>query len=686
LTEVVNLIAASVDLLQTRVEFPHAFEVRPSIKIPLADGCWLHARAWIPETAKTSPVPALVEYAPFRHRDFTAPRDTLIHPWFAGHGYASLRVELRGSGDSSGLPQDEYVVQEQDDALEALAWIAAQDWCDGNTGMFGMSWGAFSALQVAARNPPSLKAIIPVHGTDDRFADDIHYKGGCLLGAGLSWGSLYTLYMMRPPDPELSGETWRETWLARFDECPLLLAEWMSHQSKDDYWQQGSISTDYAQLDCPALTVCGWADGYTNAAMRMAEHLPESSRAIIGPWAHTYPHLAQPGPQIGFLQEAVKWWDRWLKGIDSEVEQSPRLRLWLQDPAPPASSYETRSGQWLGFASWPSSAVSPRSWFLQPGRLDDSNAEESVSEIKSPLANAINGPEWLPHGVGPELPVDQRAEDEGSLCFDSTELDAELIICGAPRLRLRLRSNSSAGIVCIRLVDLLEDGQATQISYGLMNLSHRDGLHQPKPMTPNEWLDVEVVLNDIAQRVPAGHRLRIALSTQAWPLVWPAPDIMTLELLLGHSSLTLPLLEPEKLGDLETVQPEAAAIPAPLSLTWQRPVKREREITHDPATGRVSRVYVKDDGAYRIDEHGVEVDAMGTLTYRSQGEDPLTAEAEYRYRLEHRRENWNACVECDVRVTADAENFYLTGEYRALENNQLVRRRDVRVPVKRKFV
>ena len=140
------------------------------------------------------------------------------------------------------MPQDEYVLQEQDDALEALEWIASQDWCSGNTGMFGMSWGAFSALQVAARKPPSLKAIIPVHGTDDRFADDIHYKGGCLLGAGLSWGSLYTLYMMRPPDPEISGETWREIWLTRFDECPLLLPEWMSHQSDDDYWRQGSIS------------------------------------------------------------------------------------------------------------------------------------------------------------------------------------------------------------------------------------------------------------------------------------------------------------------------------------------------------------------------------------------------------------------------------------------------------------
>ena len=134
----VNLIAAPVDLLQPWTQFPHDVQIHSSIKIPLSDGSWLHARAWIPEGATDNPVPALVEYAPFRHRDFTAPRDALIHPWFAGHGYVSLRVELRGSGDSGGLPQDEYVLQEQDDALEALEWIAAQDWCDGSTGMFGM--------------------------------------------------------------------------------------------------------------------------------------------------------------------------------------------------------------------------------------------------------------------------------------------------------------------------------------------------------------------------------------------------------------------------------------------------------------------------------------------------------------------------------------------------------------------
>jgi len=682
----VNLIAAPIDQLQTCLEFPHEVRVESNIKIPLVDGHWLHAKLWMPKDAVTDPVPALVEYAPFRHRDFTAPRDALIHPWFAGHGYASLRVELRGSGDSSGLPQDEYVLQEQDDALEALEWIATQKWCDGHTGMFGMSWGAFSALQLAARQPPSLKAIIPVHGTDDRFADDIHYKGGCLLTAGLSWGTLYTLYMMRPPDPELSGKDWRQRWLERFEQCPLVLPEWMSHQHKNNYWRHGSISEDYSKLICPALVICGWADGYTNAAMRMAEYLPEHSQVLIGPWAHTYPHLAQPGPQIGFLQEAVKWWDLWLKGIDNAAEKQPRLRIWLQDSAPPASSYIQREGQWLAFDEWPSPRIVDNTWYLQPGSLADDKSKKVVLEIKSPLANAINGAEWLPHGVGPELPVDQQSEDDGSLCFDSEVSESELLICGAPTVKLRLRSDTSVGILQVRLVDLLPDGQAAQISYGILNLQHRNGLSQPTPINPGEWLDVEISLNQIAQRVPAGHRIRIAISTQAWPLVWPASKNMTLALLTGKSRLMLPLINSENIDSFNSVPTTNVAIPQPLPLTWLRPVKRERKVINGELPGMISRSYLKDDGAYRIEEHGMEIEASGRLTYRSQGEDPLTARAEYEYRIYLLRGDWQVGIECDVLITADTENYRIKGEYRAIENGQLVKRRVIDTLVHREFV
>ncbi len=683
----VNLVAADDRSLTVVRDLPNRVCVNPDLRIPLADGAWLHGRLWFPEGAEENPVPAVVEYAPFRHRDFTAPRDALIHPWFAGHGYASLRLELRGSGDSGGMPMDEYVRQEQDDALAALEWIAEQPWCNGNTGLFGMSWGAFSALQVAARQPPSLKAIIPVHGTDDRFADDIHYKGGCLLTAGLSWGTLYTLYMMRPPDPDISGPCWRDIWLERFARAPMVLEPWMTHQYKDDYWRHGSIAENPAAVRCPALVVCGWADGYTVAALRMAEHLNPESRFWIGPWAHTYPHLARPGPQAGFLQQAVRWWDRWLKGKDSGVESWPRVRCYVQQSVAPATSYDVRTGHWIGVDHWPPPATDSH-WYCEPDRLTEtrrSGSGEVILSIGTPLANSIAGPEWLPHGVGPELPPEQSEEDAGALCFDTDPLGQEQVICGTPVLHLRCRVDN-AGMIYVRLVDCRPDGDSLQVTYGLLNLYHREDLTKPRELPLKQWFDVSIPLDSIAQRIPAGHRIRLAIATQAWPLVWPASRAMTLEVDAAATFLSLPTLSPEDTHRLTIDSPESPAVPLPLELTWLDPVRRRRTARRDVSLGLAERCYIKDDGRYRIGEHGMEVSARGSLIYRSLGEDPLSAEADFCYRIRHARGAWNVGVECEVQVCSTAEAFIVSGEYRALEEGTVVLHRQVNHRIRRHWV
>ena len=152
--------------LATKTDFPRQVKEIENLWIPLSDGTKLAARMWIPVDAETDPVPALLEYLPYRKRDGTHVRDALTHPYFAGHGYAAIRVDMRGNGDSEGLMFDEYAQQEQDDALEVIAWLAEQPWCNGKVGMFGISWGGFNALQVAARKPPALKAIISKCGKE----------------------------------------------------------------------------------------------------------------------------------------------------------------------------------------------------------------------------------------------------------------------------------------------------------------------------------------------------------------------------------------------------------------------------------------------------------------------------------------------------------------------------------------
>jgi putative CocE/NonD family hydrolase len=219
--------------------------------IAVRDGVKLAARLWLPHGAEAQPAPAILEYIPSRKRDGTRLRDEPMHRWFAGHGYAAVRVDLRGSGESEGLLLDEYSPQEQDDALDVIAWIAAQPWCDGRVTMMGKSWGGFGALQVAALRPPALVAVIAVCASDDRYADDAHYMGGCLLTENLTWGAMLFTLAAQPPDPEITGPRWRAAWQERLDALPLFAAEWLGHPARDAYWRHGSVCEDWSAIRCP---------------------------------------------------------------------------------------------------------------------------------------------------------------------------------------------------------------------------------------------------------------------------------------------------------------------------------------------------------------------------------------------------------------------------------------------------
>ena len=242
-------------------KFPKPVREIENAWIPLKDGTRLAARIWLPEDAETQPVPAIFEYLPYRKRDGTAERDQLTHPYYAGHGYACVRVDIRGSGESDGLLMDEYLKLEQDDALECLDWIAAQPWCTGKIGMIGISWGGFNGLQVAARRPKQLKAIVTIASTDDRYADDIHFMGGALLNDNLGWASTMFAYMSRPPDPALLGDRWRKVWLNRLENTVLLVDNWLRHQRRDAFWKHGSVCENYGDIECAVYAVGGWSDG-----------------------------------------------------------------------------------------------------------------------------------------------------------------------------------------------------------------------------------------------------------------------------------------------------------------------------------------------------------------------------------------------------------------------------------------
>jgi putative CocE/NonD family hydrolase len=507
-----------------------------TVWIPMPDGVRLAARVWLPEGAERDPVPAILEYIPYRRRDGTRLGDDPMHAYWAGHGYACVRLDIRGSGDSEGLLTDEYTAREQDDAVAAIAWLAAQSWCNGNVGMTGISWGGFNSLQVAARRPPALKAIIPVAFTDDRYADDMHYMGGALLNDNLNWGTQFFAIMGRAPDPHVVGDGWRETWHARLDAVTPYFETWLRHPFRDAYWKHGSVCEDYGAVTCAVMAIGGWADGYSNAVFRVLANLTCPRLGIVGPWGHTYPYDGVPGPAIGFLQEALRFWDHWLKGRETGIMDEPMLRAWVQHYVPPRSHHPERPGHWVAEPAWPGPGVGANVLHLNHDGLAARAGTKRALTVNSPQTTGLAGGEWCAYGLGgqtPELPHDQREDDGKSLVFDSSSLDAPLEILGAPVVELMVAADQPVATVAVRLSDVAPDGTSLRVSFGVLNLTHRRGHVRSRPLKPGKAERVRVQLNDCGHAFAPGHRVRLAVSTCYWPIVWPAPTAATLTITAG---------------------------------------------------------------------------------------------------------------------------------------------------------
>ena len=667
--------------MKTVTEFPRKLVENPDVGIEMRDGCTLSARIWLPDDADANKVPAIVEHLPYRKRDGTTARDALTHPYFAGHGYACIRVDMRGNGDSEGLMEDEYTEQELDDAVDVIAWAASQPWCNGNVGMMGISWGGFNALQVAARQPEALKAIITLCSTDDRYADDIHYKGGLLLNENLGWGATMLSYSSRAPDPEIVGENWRDMWLDRLEHEPFLPAVWLKHQTRDAYWQRGSVCEDIESISAAVLAVGGWGDAYKNAVSRLVSTVEAPVKGIVGPWIHKYPHFAVPKPAIGFLQEALRWWDKWLKGVETGVEGDPAMRLYLMDSVPPKDWYEERPGRWIAESEWPSPSIAMRNWSLAAGgKLFAAPPKLVNRKIATPQDCGMDGGEYCAIWLGPEMPGEQRADDAKSACFD-TVLKAPLDIVGAPVIRLQLFADRPSAMVAVRLCDVHPDGSSTRITYGVYNLAHRTGHATPKPVVPGETMDISFKLDDIAYSVPEGHTLRVALSTTYWPLVWPSPEPVTLTLLTG--GIDIPERAAGSGNEVSFEEPEAAR---PWNTQTVRPASNSRTVERDDKTGLVTLAIVDDFGEIRDADHGLRNGGIARERWTIHPANPLSARGITHWTSTLSRDEWSVRTETFAAMHSDASNFHLTGRIEAFEGDTLVFERDFHETIPRVFI
>jgi putative CocE/NonD family hydrolase len=642
-----------------------------TVWIPMQDGCRLAARIWLPVDAETDPVPAILDYVPYRRRDTIALSDASRQPYIAGHGYAAVRVDIRGVGDSGGVMQDEYTDLEHDDICSIIAWLAEQAWCSGSVGMWGISWGGFNSLQTAARNPPALKAIITLCASDDRYADDAHYLGGCLIEANLRWGTRFVSETARPPDPLIVGESWRDTWIDRLENLRLFPETWMQHQTRDAYWKRGSVCEAFADIKIPVFAVGGWSDAYVDSVGTTLAGLTSPRLGLIGPWGHDYPHEARPGPAIGFLQEALRWWDYWLKGNDTGIMDEPMLRAWVLAAERPAVTRPERPGRWVSVDDWPPKNPDQQVLYLNADGLGAQASAEKLLSHQSPQTTGIEGGEWNVWGSGAEFAGDQRPDDDRSLCFDSAPLDRDLELLGGPTLGLTFSVDQPVALAAVRLCDVWPDGASHRISFGVRNLTHLQDHEFAHLLEPGRIYTVDISLRNIAYSVAEGHRLRLAISTSYWPLLWPSPRPVTISVKTGASRLTLPL---------GPRNPDTRPVPTFESPVGSRLVEHKtvvapnssRDITREPDTGVTKYVVRRDPGINWLADTDIVCGSHGEAIFEIGDGDPLTAKHRELVTQVLERGDWRIRVEVETVLTTSEGEFLLSGKLDAYEGDECV--------------
>ncbi len=653
-----------------RLPDPVAVRVIENDWIVMPDGVRLALQLWLPDTPE--PAPVVLEYIPYRKRDSTRAYSGYWGHQLAKHGVAYARLDARGSGDSEGLLLDEYLRQEQDDAVQAIAWLAAQPWCNGAVGMRGVSWGGFSTLQAAALNPPALKAIMPMCASDGRYSDDAHYIGGAFALTGLKWATSFKIVMAGPPDPAIFGPDWEAAWMQRLEATPAIAAEWLSHQREDDYWRQGSVAADYAAIRCPVYLVGGWVDSYNDAIPRLLQHLTVPTKALIGPWGHGYPAPASPGPGLQWAFEEVRWWRQWLMGEDTGVMDGPRLWAFMPEAAPAEVAPAPIPGRWVAQADWPPSTA-PMILRLGVGRLSADHQGDGMIELESDPRVGLQTPEWVPFAA-PEYPQEQSPDDERSLVFDCDPLDAPLELLGTPVARLRVSATRPVAKLAVRLTEVTPDGQSWLISYGLLNLTHRDSHASPQPLVPAQFYDIDLPLNVTARRLRPGSRIRLAISEGLWPLVWPSPKPTVLTIDLAHLSLSLPIREPDVEPDFQI------PIAPPPRHSGRGDPSITRRVTEN---GWVEFAEAWPLGRGMIEDTGTAVERSGpNVELRIRTDEPVTCHWVARQMVRYSRDSWDCTLESEVEITADAEAFRVRERLTAKHGDRVVfnREHDNRVP------
>lgn len=546
-----------------------------NIRIPMADGVTLAADLYMPEVAAESGAslggqvphgkfPAIIEYTPYHKNNnaFYGPRATR-YPYFASHGYVFVNVDIRGLGDSDGFNTSLSSEDEIRDNLEVIRWCARQPWCDGNVGMIGISYTAGVCYDAARAAPPELKAVVLCQMTSDWY-DGMACPGGTPRPfAYENYAPLMAAYNLAPPNPDLVGADWSRIWQARLDSSVPWSISWLAHLLDGPFWESKLLRGHEDRVTAATYFISGWCDWYPDDFMRVFGWLQCPKRALIGPWTHNYPENGWPLPRINDRYESLRWFDKYLKGIDTDpqrpVDREPPVTLFVREFTPPSPLRRHDAGYFQYESEWPTPREAAEELELfGGGRLVA--AEDAAENADSPAisrSDLVYRPDvgiaagryvigQLLPGWG--MPDDQRLDEGLSLVFSSEPFAEPREMVGVPVARLAVSSTTSVAFLSVKLCDVAPDGTSVLISKGVLNLTHRESRGdpskcEPKPLIPGEIYEIELPLLLLAYRMARGHRLRVMIAAADFQNAWPTPLPHTLSLHHSgrhRSSITIP--------------------------------------------------------------------------------------------------------------------------------------------------
>ena len=627
-----------------------------NVRIPMPDGLTLAADLWLPDAPGRYPV--LLEYLPYRKNDVPW-AGNVAHRYFAERGFVTVRLDVRGTGDSAGTALDEYCEQEQEDGVAAIAWLAAQPWSTGRVGMFGSSYGGFNALQIAMRRPPALGAIVALYFSDRRYTDDCHYKGGALqmLYDVGTYGLAMVARNLLPPRPDLVGEQWAAIWEEHLQNEPWLL-RWLAHPTEDEQWRHGSLCEDYRAVQCPTFLIGGWRDGYTNCNLRTFARLTCPKKLLIGPWLHIRPHEGIPGPRINWHREAARFFAHWLRDEDTGIMAEPPIALYVQQYDPPDPLRRHTTGSWRVESGWPLARGRDETLRLAAGgSLTPAGAAEGPTGAdRLDYHPALGTTFGIFSGGGPFLlPGDQRSEEAFSAVYTTPPLTEPVEILGSPKAVLFVSSSVEVITFVARLCDVAPDGSSALVTKGVLNATHRSSHRDPAPLVPGQVFPLEIELDATSWVFAPGHRIRLSVANADFPNTWPAPQRATSFIHFGAerpSRLVLPVVPPpaDPLPEpaFEPVpEPPAAGLQAP-------PVWR---VTRDHGQAQ-TEVAIAGGGTIRLDERYVQetqYEATATVSER----DPAQASVCGLYTVRYRWPIGTIETRARGQITSDATTFHV---------------------------